>query len=376
MCFFKLWLKEDNSETNCHISDRRSVVLLLLLMVLCHAQGTPRVATQPPGFWNRVDWGINLALEPKEQEFLSQTNHNAESVSEENRFHDLTTLENIKHLSVELQKYDFRNHFLSDVPVFGYFVNIANLKSHKYLNSIITRTINHKMKINIKKTKAMLDNFTKNHQFITRIHINNVNVEIVDEIKILDTIVTSNVTLNTNKQNIIKKVNKRMLLLKKIQCFGAIVQEMVHLWIIYCRSVLKQLAVVWGSSLTSENKTVLDRTQKSFSKMNPKNKYTTFEEALWKLNFSTLEERRKEVSLKNEKFKNLFPKTITRKLTTGNNTQFKVTFCNTNRSQNFGLTEMKYQLNEHNTLLTVHFSVGRLVSVNCVHTIKCFIALQ
>ena len=130
---------------------------------------------------------------------------------------------------MELQKYDFRNHFLSDVPVFGYFVNIANLKSHKYLNSIITRTINHKMKINIKKTKAMLDNFTKNHQFITRIHINNVNVEIVDEIKILDTIVTSNVTLNTNKQNIIKKVNKRMLLLKKIQCFGAIVQEMVHL---------------------------------------------------------------------------------------------------------------------------------------------------
>ena len=79
---------------------------------------------------------------------------------------------------MELQKYDFRNHVLSDVPVCGYFVNIANLKSHKYLNSIITWTINHK----IKKTKAMLDNFTKNHQFITRIHINNVNGELVDEI--------------------------------------------------------------------------------------------------------------------------------------------------------------------------------------------------
>ena len=82
--------------------------------------------------------------------------------------------------------------------------------------------------------------------------------------------------------------------------------------------------------------------------MNPKNKYTTFEEALLKLNFSTLEERRKEVCLKNKKFENLFPKNITRKLTTGNNTQFKVTFGNTNRMQNSGLTEMKYQLNEHN----------------------------
>ena len=137
----------------------------------------------------------------------------------------------------------------------------------------------------------MIINFTKNHQFSTRMNVNNVNIELVDEMKILGTTITNNLTWNTNTQNIIKKVNKRMLLLKKIYSFGATVQEMVHLWTIYCRSVLEQSAIVWGSSLTYENKTDLERTQKSFAKMILKNKYTSYEEALLKLNLPTLEER-------------------------------------------------------------------------------------
>ena len=86
-----------------------------------------------------------------------------------------------------------------------------------------------------------------------------------------------------------------------------------------------------------------------------KNTYTTYEEALLKLNIPTLDERRKELSLKfakdclkNEKFQNLFPKNCDREITTRHTEQYKVPFCHTNRMQNFALTEMKYQLNEHN----------------------------
>ena len=86
-----------------------------------------------------------------------------------------------------------------------------------------------------------------------------------------------------------------------------------------------------------------------------KNKYTTYEEALLKLNIPTLEERRKELSLKfakdclkNVKFQNLFPKNSTKEITTRHTEQFKVPLCHTNRMKNSGLTEMKYQLNEHN----------------------------
>ena len=95
---------------------------------------------------------------------------------------------------------------------------------------------------------------------------------------------------------------------------------MVHIWIVYCRSLLEQSAVVWSSSLTQENKDDLERTQKSFVKLILKNKFKSeceesYENALLKLNLQSLEQRRKELCLnfaknciKYEKLTDLFPK--------------------------------------------------------------------
>ena len=80
--------------------------------------------------------------------------------------------------------------------------------------------------------------------------------------KILGTIVTDDLKWEKNCDELITKVNGRMLLLKKISNFGANIEEMVHLWIVYCRSKLEQSAVVWAGSLTQENKDDLERTQK------------------------------------------------------------------------------------------------------------------
>ena len=60
-------------------------------------------------------------------------------------------------------------------------------------------------------------------------NLSNMNIELVDEMKILVTIVTNSLSWNQNTREIIKKVNKRMLLLKKIKSFGATTEEMVHL---------------------------------------------------------------------------------------------------------------------------------------------------
>ena len=104
--------------------------------------------------------------------------------------------------------------------------------------------------INNKKTKAMLINFTKNHQFTTRLELINKNIEVVPEMKILGTIISNSLSWNTNTSNLIQKVNKRMLLNKKILGFGASTEEMVHIWNMYCQSFMEQWAVVWSISLT------------------------------------------------------------------------------------------------------------------------------
>ena len=76
---------------------------------------------------------------------------------------------------------------------------------------------------------------------------------------------------------------------------------MVHLWIVYCRSVLEQSAEIWPSSLTEENKDDLERTQKSFAKLILRNEFTdeenSYEHALLKLNLEPLEQRRNELCL-------------------------------------------------------------------------------
>ena len=43
------------------------------------------------------------------------------------------------------------------------------------------------MKLNTDKTKIMIFNYTTNHQFSTRVSVNNVNIEVNEETKLLGT---------------------------------------------------------------------------------------------------------------------------------------------------------------------------------------------
>ena len=117
---------------------------------------------------------------------------------------------------------------------------------------------------------------------------------------------------------------------------------MVHLWIIYCRSVLEQSAIIWSSSLSQENREDLERTQKSFAKLVLKQEYDNYETALLKLNLQTLEQRRKELclnfakdSIKNDTLSDLFPTNDNQyKKETRNKEKYRVTHANTDRLRN------------------------------------------
>ena len=71
-----------------------------------------------------------------------------------------------------------------------------------------------------------------------------------------------------------------MQLLRAVWSFGSNIPEMVHLWRIYCLSILEQSSAVWGSSHSQENKDDLERTQKSFAKLVLREKYNEYESAL------------------------------------------------------------------------------------------------
>ena len=289
-------------------------------------------------------------------EFLSQTNNNADCVPIEDRFKfvdDLTTLEIINLLNIGLSSYNFKNHIPSDVPTDGYFVDKSHLKTQEYINHINEWTKKQQMEISAKKTKAMIINFTDKYQFSSRMQLNNMNIDIVDEMKVLGTIITNKLSWNENTTNLVQKVNKRMLLLKKVQKFGATLEEMVHIWVVYCRSVLEQSAVVWSSSISDENSNDLERTQKVFAKLVLKNKYKDYETSLGLLNLETLYERRKQLyssfankCIKNGKLKQHFPENEKNQIETRQQEKYKIEHANTNRMKNSSIIYMQHLLNE------------------------------
>ena len=54
---------------------------------------------------------------------------------------------------------------------------------------------------------------------------------------------------------------------------------------------------MWHNSLTQENETDLERTQKTFAKLVLKNQFSSYPEALMKLNLLPLSERRRQLCL-------------------------------------------------------------------------------
>ena len=200
----------------------------------------------------------------------------------------------------------------------------------------------------------MIINFTTKYQFTARLKLNDTHLEIVDSMKILGTILNNKLDWNQNCKNLVSKVNKRMLLLRKMHSFGASQSEMVRLWVVYCRSVLEQSAVLWQGGLTEENRESLERTQKSFVKLIMKGKMTNYEESLSQLNLLTLDKRRDILSLRwakkcltNEKTAKMFP------LTQRNHDyplrkqeKYKVFRANTQRMKNSPIIYMQHLLNK------------------------------
>ena len=129
---------------------------------------------------------------------------------------------------------------------------------------------------------------------------------------------------------------------------------MVHIWVIFCRSILEQSCVVWGTSLTQENKDDLERTQKALAKLILREKYKNYDNALLLLNLETLEKRRQDLCLKFAKsgsksdiLCDLFPMNDkTHNMQTREDDKFKVKFANTNRLKHSSIITMQNMLNE------------------------------
>ena len=80
---------------------------------------------------------------------------------------DLSFLEMIHLLSAGLASYNLRQHVPSNIETHNQILDSNKLKSKQHLELINDWTKKKKMKLNIKKTKNMIFNFSNKYKFTT-----------------------------------------------------------------------------------------------------------------------------------------------------------------------------------------------------------------
>ena len=102
------------------------------------------------------------------------------------------------------------------------------------------------------------------------------HVEVINSTKMLGTIISDDLKWDLNTQNLVKKANARMALLRKVASFGAPLEDLKTIYVLFIRSILEQSATVWHSSLSEENIKDLERVQKSAIRIILKEKYNGY----------------------------------------------------------------------------------------------------
>ena len=154
------------------------------------------------------------------------------------------------------------------------------------------------MELNVEKSKAMIFNFTHNYQFSTNLSHNGDDVEVINQTKLLGTIITDDLKWHKNTESLVRRANARMRIMHKISEFSAPREDMIQIYFSYIRSILEQSSTVWHSSLTVEDSQDIERVQKSAVRITLKEEYNNYDDALDILDIETLSERRENMSLK------------------------------------------------------------------------------
>ena len=168
-------------------------------------------------------------------------------------------------------------------------------KVFKQLNDIQDYAESNEMKINFKKTKLMLFNRSKTIDFMPELCLQGNEINLVEKMKILGVIITSDLKFSSNTEFIVKKAFGRIWMLRRLKNLGADTGQLIDVYIRQIRSVLELAVPVWHSSLTVADRLQIERVQKSALQVILDVNYESYSHACNTYNILTLDERRKQL---------------------------------------------------------------------------------
>ena len=98
-------------------------------------------------------------------------------------------------------------------------------------------------------------------------------MERIEEVKLVGVWLTTFLDWDKNTQELCKRAYARMTMLTKLKYVGTPTKDLVEVYILYIRSILEYCAVVWHSTLTSDQVRSLENLQKLCLKVSTRSDY-------------------------------------------------------------------------------------------------------
>ena len=180
----------------------------------------------------------------------------------------------------------------------GHALPLKNSKVFNQLKKTEVYAKNNEMKLNYNKTKIIVFNPCRNIDFMPEMTIDDHELEVVDEIRLLGLIIRSDMKWISNTKNMIAKANKRLWILRRLKYLGAKQTDLVDIYTKQIRCVLELAVPAWHGSISQVEKLDLERIQKCACHIILGESYESYRNALKMLDLESLDSRRNKLSLK------------------------------------------------------------------------------
>ena len=157
---------------------------------------------------------------------------------------------------------------------------------------------NNQMKINVKKTKLMIFNPCTSVDFMPDFKIDGQDIELVEEMRLLGLIITTDMKWKANTEFIVKRGYKKLWVIRRLKVLGANEDELLDMYTKQIRCLLELAVPAWNGAITQEDRLDIERVQKAALHIIMGDSYVSYRTALQSCNLTSLESRRDKLCVK------------------------------------------------------------------------------
>ena len=210
------------------------------------------------------------------------------------------------------------------------------------------------MKLNYKKTKMMLFNNCKNWDFLPEFEVEGIELQLVEEMKILGVVLRADMKWSSNTKFIIQKAYSKLWMLRRLKKHGAATDDLLDVYMKQVRSVLELTVPAWHSGLTQSESLDIERVQKAALHIVLGANYSDYNSALKTAQLDNLATRREQLCLnfgkkaaKSSKHGNWFKINENKRVTRQPKPKFCPVFARTKRFENSPISYLTGLLNKY-----------------------------